>query len=1219
MTPEGMAKAVSQDLQRRLRAYKSFKEDPVLLGKIKNHSLSRQELEKLMHLPFLFYLYENGKLIFWNSNLAIADNSFSGSKIYDSTHVERDIFYPAKDTLQIGGSTCSISALMPIAWLYPFENDYLTPYWEAASQIPASTEILSTHNKNSYPVYGLNKSPVFYIRIPAEDLKPVAPGALTICLTLAAVVLLLLWIQLIALHLVHIYSARTGGWFTITAVFALRLLIYFFGLPFQIGELELFSPNLYASSALFPSLGSLFIDIIGLAWIFLFMVIHKPVWIKGGIERQPAVIRGLVFIVTLLWLRVCTFGFVTLMQSLVVDSKISFDLNHYETIDRYTIIAFLIIAQIISVTAMIFYYLNLQFNKMIRSKLVKYLMALIMGCIYTVVLTKYSDDSLLFREIIAVWLVLILVLLDLKKLKASREFLSPTMILWAVFLCISATILLQYFVFTKERETRKITAAKLANEFDPMTPYIFHDLAPEMQHDRALTAFFQHPTAQLREDLNDRMDVLYLERLKKYESEIYLFDNNNHPLFNDDSASATELDRRMRNSHAIGEDNLLFFNEDIPNKHNYLSGLTAYNDSGKAIGKIYIGLTLKKSDYETVYPELLQPSNLRAGKMDQNHAYAIYDNGKFVSQSSNYSFELTTRPNTRNDAEYEFKNENGHSILYYRPSNSKKTIVVSYKPENIWSATRMFSFVFGAQIVIILLYVLHNLILYSIFNRPLQESKKRIRPLGKRLRLTILLIFLGSFVVIGIATSIILSFQYDRSTTVRLMIFMQQIETEAHQYLAAHQGLEDEAHFNEATHQQAFEYFITDLANRRTADINVFDSSGYLKTTSQSHIYDKNILAGIMRPDAYYKLFYQQRSSLIQKESIGRLNYQSCYMPIRNVQTGVTLGYLNVPYFTSEKDIREQISTIISALINVYVLIFLFSGLIAYLFTQSLTKPLQMIISGFNKVNLDQNKPLEWPNEEDEIGKLVHAYNRMVKKVEDLAIQLAHNEREGAWREMARQVAHEIKNPLTPMKLSIQYLQRAVAQNRPDVSELAERVSGTLIEQIDNLSYIASEFSNFAKLPEAKPEAIELNAFLEKQVQLYNSRENLDISFQSNGEPLFVFIDQNQLLRSFINLLQNAVQSIPEGTDGKIVIRLLHKNGHALICITDNGSGIPEEKKEKIFKPYFTTKSSGTGLGLAMTQKIIEMANGAIWFESEAGKGTTFYVRLPLVNHQKEV
>lgn len=1208
-----MAKAVSQDLQKRLLAYKRFKEDPVLLRKIKNHSLNRQELEKVMSLPFLFYLYENGKLIFWNSNLAIADNNVSGSKIYDSTHAERDIFYPSRDTMRINGATCNISALIPIAWLYPFENDYLTPYWEASSQIPASTEVLASRGKNSYPVYGLNKHPVFYLRIPAEDLKPTTPGALTVCLTLAAAVLLLLWLQLIALHLVQVYSPKIGGWFTIAAVITLRLLIYFFGLPFQIGELELFSPNLYASSALFPSLGSLFLDVIGLAWIFLFMVIHKPVWLKGGIGRQPAVIRGLVFVVTLLWLRVCTFGFVTLMQSLVIDSKISFDLNHYETIDRYTIIAFLIIAQIISVTAMIFYYLNLQFNKMIQSKPVKYLVAFIMGSIYTVALTRYNHEDLLFRELIAVWLVLFLVLLDLKKLKASREFLSPTMILWAVFLCISATMLLQYFVFTKEQETRKITAAKLANEFDPMTPYIFHDLAPEIQHDRALTAFFRHPTATSREDLNDRLDVLYLERLKKYEADIYLFNDNNQPLFNDDSVSVTELDRRIHNARAIGEDNLLFFNEDIPNNHNYLSGLTAYNDSGNVIGKMYIGLTLKKSDYETVYPELLQPSNLRARKVDQNHAYAIYDNGKLVSQSSNYSFELTTKPRTQSNVEYEFKNESGHSILYYCPANSKKTIVVSYKPENVWSTTRMFSFVFGAQIAITLLYVLHNLILYSIFNRRLLESKKRIRPLGKRLRLTILLIFLGSFVVIGIATSVILTFQYDRSTTVRLMTFMAQIETEAHQYLATHQGLEDEAHFNETTRQQAFEYFITDLANRRTVDINIFDAAGYLKTTSQSHIYDKNILAGIMRPDAYYKLFYQQRSSLIQKESIGRLDYQSCYMPIRNVQTGVTLGYLNVPYFTSEKDIREQISTIISALINVYVLIFLFSGLIAYLFTQSLTKPLQMIISGFNKVNLDQNKPLEWPNEEDEIGKLVHAYNRMVKKVEDLAIQLAHNEREGAWREMARQVAHEIKNPLTPMKLSIQYLQRAVAQNRPDVSELAEKVSGRLIEQIDNLSYIASEFSNFAKLPEAKPEEIELNAFLEKQVQLYNSREHLDISFHSTGEPLFVFIDQSQLLRSFMNLLQNAVQSIPDETEGKIIIRLLREKDHALICITDNGSGIPEEKKEKIFKPYFTTKSSGTGLGLAMTQKIIEMTNGAIWFESEEGKGTTFYVRLPLV------
>ncbi|PZF72812.1 hypothetical protein DN068_10370 [Taibaiella soli] len=1210
-----MAQLISADLQKRLHAYETFRNNYALLQKVKNHSISDDELKKIVDLPFLFYLYQGEKLIFWNSNLASAGNNPAyENKIYDSTHIERDIFYTLKDSLQIDGKSYSISVLTPIAWLYPFENEYLTPYWEAAQQIPNSTEVLYHAEKNSYPVYGLSKTPAFYIRVHSQDIKPTTPGTLTICLTLAAIILALLWLQLMALHIARSYAPKVGGWFTLCGVLLLRLIIYFFGLPFQMGELELFSPNLYASSAWFPSLGDLMIDTLCLTWIFLFTAIHKPIWIKGGIEKQPTIIRYSVFVLALIWLRICTFGFVTLLQSLVVDSKISFDLNHYETIDRYTIIAFLIIALIISVTAMIFYYMNLQFNKMIPNRWLKYLFALILSCISTAILVSYHNENLIFRQAVSVWVVLFLILLDSKHLKISREFLSPPMVLWAVFLCISATTLLQHFALVKEQETRKITAEKLTNPSDDqMTRYVFDLIIPEMQHDKVLSSFFTQPTAAFRQQLNNRLGVFYLERLKKYQWDIYLFNANNEPLFNSDSLTIPELKQWLYSP--VSKDSIVFLNDNAHNNnaHVYLARFRAYNDSDHVIGKVFIELSLKKSDNETVYPELLQPSNLRQQKMDQNHAYAIYDHGKLISQSNNYSFELTA-PSNKNDPEYEFKNKNGYSILYYRP-NKETAVVVSYRPEHLWSITRMFSFVFAAQIVITLLYTVHNLILYSIYKPRRQGRKKKIRPLGTRLRLTILLIFLGSFAFIGVATSFILSFQYDRSTTVRLTASMQQMETEIHQYLTTHDGLKDETRFNQVTHQQSFEYFIVDLANRLPADINIFDNHGILNTTSQSHIYDKNILARIIRPDAYYKLFYQRQSSVIQKESIGNLNYQSCYMPIRNVATGVTLGYLNVPYFTSERDIREQISTIISALINVYVLVFLVSGLIAYLFTQSLTKPLQMIISGFNQVNLDQNKPLEWPNEEDEIGRLVHAYNGMVKKVEDLAIQLAHNEREGAWREMARQVAHEIKNPLTPMKLSIQYLQRAVMQNRPDVPALAERVSSTLIEQIDNLSYIASEFSNFAKLPEAKPEEIELNAFLEKQVQLYNGRENLDISYHSEDQPLLIFIDQSQLLRTFTNLLQNAVQSIPEDAPGKIIIRLLNENNNALISITDNGSGISEEKKEKIFKPYFTTKSSGTGLGLAMTKKIIEVASGAIWFESEEGKGTTFYVQFPLRKH----
>jgi nitrogen fixation/metabolism regulation signal transduction histidine kinase len=214
---------------------------------------------------------------------------------------------------------------------------------------------------------------------------------------------------------------------------------------------------------------------------------------------------------------------------------------------------------------------------------------------------------------------------------------------------------------------------------------------------------------------------------------------------------------------------------------------------------------------------------------------------------------------------------------------------------------------------------------------------------------------------------------------------------------------------------------------------------------------------------------------------------------------------------------------------------------------------------------------------------------------------------------MARQVAHEIKNPLTPMKLNIQYLQQALKNNQVNIKELVDRVAASLVEQIDNLSYIASEFSNFAKMPEARPEKLELSELLERSVELYVNAPDISVGINSLDEKLFVYADRSQLLRVFNNLLENAKQAIPEDRLGQIEVFIRKEGDHAEVSVSDNGTGMTEEVVKKIFHPYFTTKTSGTGLGLAMTKKIIEFWKGEIWFDTKDGEGSVFYIRLPLM------
>ena len=213
---------------------------------------------------------------------------------------------------------------------------------------------------------------------------------------------------------------------------------------------------------------------------------------------------------------------------------------------------------------------------------------------------------------------------------------------------------------------------------------------------------------------------------------------------------------------------------------------------------------------------------------------------------------------------------------------------------------------------------------------------------------------------------------------------------------------------------------------------------------------------------------------------------------------------------------------------------------------------------------------------------------------------------------MARQVAHEIKNPLTPMKLSIQYLQKSISSNHPNVKELSSNVANTLVEQIDHLSKIASDFSQFANISYTNIEEFDLHEILRSLKELYRSDENIEFLWKPLRRKLIVNADKTQMNRLFTNLFANAVEACVDRTCRIEVTEELF-DGMVRVNIKDNGEGIPAEIQSRIFIPNFTTKSSGTGLGLAMCKGIVEKAKGEIWFETAEGEGTIFYIRLPLV------
>ncbi|HEX8358223.1 MAG TPA: HAMP domain-containing sensor histidine kinase, partial [Segetibacter sp.] len=476
---------------------------------------------------------------------------------------------------------------------------------------------------------------------------------------------------------------------------------------------------------------------------------------------------------------------------------------------------------------------------------------------------------------------------------------------------------------------------------------------------------------------------------------------------------------------------------------------------------------------------------------------------------------------------------------------------------------------------------------------------------------TIIFISIFSFLVIGIATISFYIKRFGQTNRERLVKTIQVITNDIQSQINSNAWHNDALQMNDPAAVSILEQSIRKVSEIHSVDVNFYNLSGALKVSTQPYIYKKQILSDVMEPTAFYGLHYQNNIRMIQNEKVHDFSFTSVYMPVKD-GSGKDYAYLNIPYLNTQKELNQEISSFLVTLINLNAFIFVVAGAIAVFLTNRITGSFNLIASKMRAVNLGKaNEEIAWKTN-DEIGALVNEYNKMVKKLVGSAHALAKSEREGAWREMARQVAHEIKNPLTPMKLSIQYLQRAIQEKNPNTEELSKKVTATLVEQIDQLAKIASDFSQFANIGNVKFEEFNVNEILTSLVNLYGSNEKVRVTYNPPEAPAIISADRTQINRLFTNLFQNAI----EASDGKQVIPITISqaivDSKLHIKIKDEGSGIPAEKQEKIFTPNFTTKTSGTGLGLAMCKGIVEKANGHIWFDTKEDQGTTFHVLLPL-------
>ncbi len=339
-------------------------------------------------------------------------------------------------------------------------------------------------------------------------------------------------------------------------------------------------------------------------------------------------------------------------------------------------------------------------------------------------------------------------------------------------------------------------------------------------------------------------------------------------------------------------------------------------------------------------------------------------------------------------------------------------------------------------------------------------------------------------------------------------------------------------------------------------------------------------------------------------------HYKSLYTVITDAKFK-PLAILNLPYLQNDKLLERDIKSFLNNLLRVSLFMLVVSIGVAYLLSNYITRSIKTIVENIYQTRIDkQNKKIDIKNTSKEVSVLIKAYNEMIDKLEESAQKLAKSERESAWREMAKQVAHEIKNPLTPMRLTVQSFERRFNPEDPNIIVKVKEYSKTLIDQIDTLSAIASAFSNFAKMPKQHEQVLEINTEVQSGLDIFSDS---NISFTPFSEDVEIYFDKSQLLRIVTNLVKNALQAVdPSKQNLKVQLQILKDDRYAYITVSDNGVGISAADQEKIFEPNFTTKTSGMGLGLAMVKSILEIYNGRVVLNSKLHVGSTFKVIIPL-------
>ena len=945
------------------------------------------------------------------------------------------------------------------------------------------------------------------------------------------------------------YHTWRTFWFAILTLVLVRLMaFYFVGKGYTTGEM--FSPVLYADTTLFNSLGSLLFNniTVALAFYALFVMRYR---IHKNMELRPPV-RQWTVVVLLILAGVALMGYIHfVMRSLLLNSSLVMEPYRLSQIGVYAILCY-------ATFAMLFLALLYQ--------------------IYVVVMLIRRDARV-------------------------NLFSWTNIVLYVLVISLYSVVAMNRYGLIKEYESNRVNTSKLASERDLSLEMFLRDVEPSIQNDPFFSVLTSVGGAELiKNRLMER--YLYSDVVRKYNITLSTCTPNNLITLGQgtEPMGCFSFYENMIKEYgvALAPGSNIYYLHDYNGLASYLGMFTYFDPSTYAVSRLFVELESKYKNEVLMNP--FDAVTARAGtaaSLPRYYSYARYSDDRLVSYGGSYVYPVT--PTFDMEVGYTMANKNGYVHFVNRLSEEDVTII-SRQRRPFFPHLVSFSYLsifYGFFLLVCTIRWRKD----KIFDLPKHSLKRKIT-----LLITLAMVFALGTMGIGTVVYVMrLNRENNREAMDALMTSAQTSLAEPCKYAMRYNELNTPELFN------AMEEF----TKVTRSDLNLYNIHGELIRSTKPELFDQFLVGKRMNNKAFRQIVKQRQLRFVELETIAGVNFLSVYEPVFNGD-GTLVAIVNVPYFNRNQDVTNATASTISAIINIYLILLIAAIALGAIISNSLSRPLVEIKERIDRLALTGNRRIRYRNSKDELGVLIDSYNKMVEDLEESSRRLAQTERDQAWKEMARHIAHEIKNPLTPMKLSIQYLLRMKEAGVPGWEDKLETVSKSLLEQIDTLSQTASEFSSVSASGEDVTR-IDLDGLIAEQRNLFDNREDMVFDYvRPEGDEAFVDARRSQLTRVLVNLMTNSVQAIESAgtTEGRIRITLapalLAGASAWQIDVEDNGPGVSEEDMAKLFTPNFTTKKTGTGLGLALSRMIIEQSQGTIGYSRspELG-GARFTILLP--------